>query len=399
MGTQKTVMNRSLAKALMEAGMEHFDVGGVVQAPNTGIGQTIQGGVSQGIQTVLSPLSGLTKGIAGAFTPQNEYQAQLAPTQTSNYTDVIDQSAGRAFQGYEDALKLRQQQQTLANILGQQVNGGGPNPAQLQLGQNTADTIAAQRALMASQRGAGANTGLIAKQAAQQGSAIQNRANADAALLQARQQLAAQDQLARQQATMAGQNLNEQEINARLLGIGAGAQNEQNLGGIRNYEMAQGINSKTAEENAKALRDTHKGLLSGIGSVFTDVGSKVPLIGGLFGAEGGKVPEHVRSIAKIRYPDHFKESAGEVPGHAEIKGNSVKNDKVPALLSPGEIVLPRSVTNAKDAPSKAAEFVKHLKSKKDVEVSKKDYKRIADKKKSLKERVERLEKMYGGGMS
>lgn len=34
---------------------------------------------------------------------------------------------------------------------------------------------------------------------------------------------------------------------------------------------------------------------------------------------------------------------GLVPGRASIPGDSLKNDKVPALLSPGEVVLPRSV--------------------------------------------------------
>lgn len=36
-------------------------------------------------------------------------------------------------------------------------------------------------------------------------------------------------------------------------------------------------------------------------------------------------------------------SGGEVPGQAPVKGDSFKNDKVPAMLSPGEVVIPRSV--------------------------------------------------------
>lgn len=46
---------------------------------------------------------------------------------------------------------------------------------------------------------------------------------------------------------------------------------------------------------------------------------------------------------------------GTVPGEAEVQGDSVKNDKVPALLSPGEVVVPRSVV-AK-GPEAAAKFV------------------------------------------
>ena len=33
---------------------------------------------------------------------------------------------------------------------------------------------------------------------------------------------------------------------------------------------------------------------------------------------------------------------GKVPGKAKVKGDSLKNDVVKVLLSPGEIVIPRS---------------------------------------------------------
>ncbi len=46
-----------------------------------------------------------------------------------------------------------------------------------------------------------------------------------------------------------------------------------------------------------------------------------------------------------------------VPGKAKVKGDSLKNDTVPAVLSPGEIVIPRSIAQGKDAPKRAAEFV------------------------------------------
>lgn len=46
-----------------------------------------------------------------------------------------------------------------------------------------------------------------------------------------------------------------------------------------------------------------------------------------------------------------------VPGDAKVKGNSLKNDRVPAMLSPKEIILPRSVTMHPDAPEKAKKFV------------------------------------------
>lgn len=56
--------------------------------------------------------------------------------------------------------------------------------------------------------------------------------------------------------------------------------------------------------------------------------------------------------------------AGRVPGKAEVAGDSERNDKVPAMLSPGEIVVPRTVAQAPDAPRRAADFVAHLVAKK-----------------------------------
>jgi hypothetical protein len=51
---------------------------------------------------------------------------------------------------------------------------------------------------------------------------------------------------------------------------------------------------------------------------------------------------------------------GGVPGEAPVEGDSEQNDVVPAYLSPGEVVLPRSVAQAPDAPAQAALFVQHL---------------------------------------
>jgi hypothetical protein len=48
---------------------------------------------------------------------------------------------------------------------------------------------------------------------------------------------------------------------------------------------------------------------------------------------------------------------GKVPGHAEVPGDSPRNDKVPALLSAGEIVVPRSIA---PHPEAVKNFVTHL---------------------------------------
>lgn len=43
---------------------------------------------------------------------------------------------------------------------------------------------------------------------------------------------------------------------------------------------------------------------------------------------------------------------------AEVSGDSLKNDKIPAMLSSGEIVIPRHITMSDRAPEKAAAFVR-----------------------------------------
>jgi hypothetical protein len=52
---------------------------------------------------------------------------------------------------------------------------------------------------------------------------------------------------------------------------------------------------------------------------------------------------------------------GEVPGRAEVFGNDERNDTKAAMLSPGEIVIPRDVAMSPDAPARAAEFVAAVK--------------------------------------
>ena len=71
-------------------------------------------------------------------------------------------------------------------------------------------------------------------------------------------------------------------------------------------------------------------------------------------AEGGPVGPS-SSVGKFLSKALAMKQGGKVPGTAQEHGNSPKNDTVPAMLSPGEIVVPRS--HASD-PEKAAAFAK-----------------------------------------
>ena len=63
-------------------------------------------------------------------------------------------------------------------------------------------------------------------------------------------------------------------------------------------------------------------------------------------------------------PMSLMKQGGHVPGKAAVAGDSYKNDIVDAKLSPGEIVIPRSIVNHPNAPEMAAKFVRDTLSKK-----------------------------------
>lgn len=329
-----------------------------------------------------------------------------------------------------------QQQQGLAGILGAQALGYGPNPALAQLAQTTGQNVAAQRALMASQRGAGANVGLLARQAAMQGANIQQQATGQAATLSAQQQIAAMNALQQQQASMGSlATAQANQLAGGYNNYNQAAQSEQQmlLNALSNYNQQQvnmqsNINSANAgvqAQTAAAQGNLLGGGLAGIGASFglahggvvPDIkhysggGSVMPTPSGpqsfaarfLTGWQSGEnagIPNNTSSFSTLATPsgsmgatgamigkaigqgvqslfsptatqisapgtDAFYASNGAVvPGKAAVKGDSLKNDTVPAMLSPGEVVLPRSVMNSKDPVNNAAKFVADVLAKK-----------------------------------
>ena len=300
--------------------------------------------------------------IGQMFGANNNFQATgVDPAQVQGQygalTTAQDQQAAlvRALQaqnGIANQSDVFQQQQQLAQQLQQQTLGQGPNPAQAQLAQNTAANTAQQAALMASQRGASANAGLTARNASMAGANMQQQATGQAATLQANQQLAAQQALQQQQAQMAGLATNQvgQQIGAQqqagnlaLQGYGAatGALNQQNQ-----------INAGVANNNAQVAGAIAGGLLGGAGAAMGKYA-------------GGMIEDPSKMQAKTTEASRLdagwgkvilKNDGGPVPGKAKVAGDHPKNDTVPAMLSPGELVIPRSVV-AK-VPEAVLEFAK-----------------------------------------
>lgn len=408
------IMKHSLAKALLDAGIEHFDTGGTTSV-----------------------------GMLGSLTPQSQYGVQ-APTITTQ--DNLGTNANQLYGQNQD---INTNQNTLASQLQQQAIGQGPNPAQNQLAQATGANVSNQAALMAGQRGAGANVGLMARQAAEQGAGIQQAAAGQAATLGAQQQLGAQANL---------QNLYNQQAQAALQGQGIQQQAlaAQNATQTTGQLGASQVNAQTAQQNANNSASTLGGLIGGVGSavasIFNKGGDVQKLDSGGYatatnpnlilrttspGANKG-ISQGVGSLGSAllnKSPSSFLGQSGssgaaptlgvdtsmpsssdlaagtnmngslapvsdvspafgselstaapslgsvgpllseggaidgtdgisQVPGEAEVDGDSLKNDVVPALLSPHEAVLPRSVTMAADAPERAKKFVEMLQDRK-----------------------------------
>jgi hypothetical protein len=290
-----------------------------------------------------------------------------------------------------------QQQQALANQLGQQAQGQGPNPAQAALNQATGQNVQNQAALMASQRGANANAGLLARQAAQQGAGIQQQAAGQGAMMQAQQQLAAQQMLAQQQAAM-GQMANTQVSNQMqgVQGLNQAAQglSGQYMQGIQGQNQAQigaanAVNqprTQIATENARQAAAITGGILGGVAEaapLFLNEGGQVQgprsNAGQHLSWQGGNSAQQQQRAAQAQSgfmkaaQDNpvskaiawlSKSDGGMIGGKAQVAGDSIKNDTVPAMLSPGEIVIPREVVQSKDPVKGAAEFVRQVMAKK-----------------------------------
>lgn len=300
------------------------------------------------------------------------------------FQQVIDPNTLAGISGglASGATQASSQQQALSNMLMQQAQGQGPNPAQAMLNQATGKNVANQAALMASQRGASANPALMARQAAMQGAGIEQQAAGQAATLGAQQQLAAQSQLAglSNQQIGAQQNANAQNIsmqgnmnsaNAGLAQTLAQARAAQFGGNLQGMGAQQAVNSQGTggggSKSTDSVRDTgfidyraSGGLLGPRSSVGMHMANL---------AKGGKVPAMV-SPGEIYLPPRQAEAVAKgkaspavgekIQGKAKVKGDSLKNDTVKKTLDEGGVVVPR--TKAQDY-DKAAAFVRAVMSK------------------------------------
>lgn len=82
------------------------------------------------------------------------------------------------------------------------------------------------------------------------------------------------------------------------------------------------------------------------------------LIGGLIGGASQMGAAGLAPTPQYNFGEVPKAAeGGMVNGHPEVQGDSPRNDTVPAMLSPGEVVVPRSIASNPDA---VKQFVAHL---------------------------------------
>lgn len=363
--------------------------------------------------------SGNTGGAGMRYQATGPEQYQLNDAWANSQTGLGQQQAFlnalAAQNGVGNQSNVFNQQQALAGQLALQAAGGGPNPAQAQFQQN-ANQVAAQTAgLIGSQKGM--SPALQARLIAQQGAGAGQAAAGQAATLQAQQQLAAQQALMQQQASMAnvaGQQVGQQQ-NA-ISGYMQGALGQQgNVLGIQG--SANAANSGVARQTAgnqfqflQGIGTAAMGLAHG-GQVpeynYADGGAVGPqsFAGNYFKNFAGTPQEDTPLVGKSSSPfgalknmggggmgqmaggagdaapmasaapvmaascggaiggEAYAKQMKPVPGKAKVAGDSKKNDTQPAMLSPGEIIIPRSIATRPNAPEMAARFVAAVKAK------------------------------------
>lgn len=308
---------------------------------------------------------------------QNEFgrqQSQDVFNQQQSFLNALSSQYGLNPQ----QAQIFAQQQGLANQFQGQANGQGPSIAQSMLTEKTGQNIQGQAALMGSARGAQANPGLIARQATMQGGGIQQQAVGQAATLRAQEQQQAMMNLQNQQRAMAGlatqgqaqqqgaiSQLATQGTNIQSsLENAIATQNQQRLG---KYGADQGVAVNSANNNMQLLGagigaagtlGASALMSAGAGAAAGGVGGPIGM--GIGAGIGALSSLHSGGIAGDAHPliaFSKMSSGGKVGGQAQTQGDSVKNDTVPAMLSPGEVVIPKSHVNN---PNDAAEFLNAL---------------------------------------
>lgn len=330
--------------------------GGVVVHKYADGGETTLGGPSAAMGSgggVPNPNTGIAGTIGGALGLNNNYQAGAANVQQGTNQAQLNQAYGQvqgALTGQQalantltpQAAAAAANQEQLAGQFANQAAGGGPNVAGTQLNAATGQNVANQAALMAGQRGAGANVGLMARQAAMQGANTQQQAAGQAATLEQQQEIAAQQNLA---------NLANNQISQTGQAI-------TNASNAQMGEQGQLQGANTAYNNALT------GMQSNINSVNAQTArgnqsAATNILGGFMGAGSSALSAMMSEGGEVHIHHHYAAGGGvqtdrpnlgavNVPGVAGSGGPNVAGAAAEG---------PDTSTNLFDSASKATDKI------------------------------------------
>lgn len=297
-------------------------------------------------------------GPAWASEPEGEeYKKRQKALQT---TITGAPQTGTAFAGAEKATfgalagaeDVGKQQAQLAEALRAQSEGRAPSLAAMQYAQALEQSQAAAASQLASARGlspAQAQRLMLTQQAgARAGAASQS------AQLRLQEQMAAQAALGNLLGQQRQQELLGGQLAAGLYGTAGGLGTQQALAQAQLDQRSKELLQQAAAAERAGNAQLAASILGALG------------VGGQIAVSALKPTPGAAPAATPAAPMQARGGlAGhQVPGKAKYKGDTRSNDTVPALLSPGEIVLPRSVAQDEDAPDKAKKFVAAIKKQK-----------------------------------
>lgn len=332
--------------------------------------QGIQQG-TQGIANTAGTNAANSQNLANAALNQQLTQAQNLPGAQNQANQAIG-----TLQNQTSALPAAQQATNDAIALQQQTaQGGGPaqQAAAAQLQQGTDQAIATQHAL--------ANSGNLSQMLTGQTNAQANAANLiqqqanQAAQLRAQMSATAQGQLG----STAGANLSSNLANASNAAgaantnLGTNVSNLAGVAGGANTNLGTNLNTQTSNQGNVLASGTNQlggqqaianqALQANLGEAQSVQNANSMILGPLSGAAGG-AGGALAGQALAAY------EGGIVPGKANVPDkNTLENDTVPVLTSPGELIIP--LEQMKSASSAVAFLLKHME-KMDVPNEKED---------------------------
>ena len=296
-------------------------------------------GLQPGQQGPAAPAIGLNPFAISRMSPEERAQWESGVTQATQSHQAAANPMQGATQVAQPQDAWRSQQDRLAQSMFGTLSGESPSVAQEQLKQTTQGNVANAYAMAAASGNPAA-----ARMAANNAANINQQAAGQGALLRAQETQNTQGMLGGLLGGARGQDISnfatQNQVAQGYLGQNLQAQQAQLQARIAQEQQA-GQNFSGAQQNALGGK-----ILSAAGNVAGAFVNPLSALGS--GGGGGGAPS-------MAY-------GGKVPGYA-MGGDSPRNDTVLAMLSPGEVVLPRSVVNDEEAPEKARAFLEAIRAK------------------------------------